>query len=387
MKKNRGIAVVSLIVVIVLVGVAGFSIFSWVKTTKQAQADKEVAEQREQEFKTALDDAQQEAEDNAARVEELDEKLTKTEEAMKLAEEKAQQDAEEKAVMLAELENKLEEEATAKSEAEENSSRLAEEIASLEEHISEAKKREYALQGAMGGTITRINPQATKGLENVAMSLSSQKSGIEAIKQLLASSNGTIASAELQALVRTFEDGLIEAEKSTAGLRRDLISSGEFSSSSSVGQAVADLQQTTRKQRAILNSLKSILASSGETLDSGQIEGIIADLEASISELETRQASLDSTINDNINYDAGSGSSVDSRYEQTLKRAQSELISMKRQLASAVAETQAAVERQKELERLSIEIRYDIDYQARSFSYARRLHSMYDKVANPKEER
>ena len=386
MKKNRGIAVIPLIIVIVLVGVAGFSIFSWVKTKNQAQAAKEVAEQREKEFKAALDDAQQEAEDNAKKASDLQDTLTKTEEAMKLAEEKAQQDAEEKAAMLAELETKLEEEAAAKQAAEEKTANLNEEIASLEKSIADAREREYSLRASLGGTGTAINPKVYDSLSGITGSVSSQKDKIRAIKGLLSGTTGTVAKVDLEELIRSYEDGLIEAEKNASGLKRDLIDSGEFSSSSSVGQAVYDLQQTTRKQRSILNGLKSLLAGSGETIDAAQISTIISDLEASISELEARQSSLDNVLNAQTNY-AGDGSAALASFEQTIKKSQEQLEMMKRQLAVAESEKQAALDRQKQLERLSIEIRYDIDYQARSLSYARRLHSMYNRVAHPKEER
>lgn len=385
MKKNRGIAVIPLIIVLVLVGVAGFSIFSWVKTSKQAQADKEVAEQREQEFKVALDDALQEAEDNAAQAAELDEKLRQTEEAMALAEEKATKDAEEKAAMIADLEEKFAAEEVAKKEAEEKSANLSEEIAELEEGIASAKEREYALRASMGAPVLRVNPRATAGLAGVTTSLSSQKNGLAAIKALLASGE-ELKTSELRALIASFEDGVIAAEKSTSGLKTDLVNSGEFSSSSAVGQAVADLQQTTRKQRAVLNSLKRLIAESGETIDPSQVAGMIADLESSIAELEDRQGSLDSVVN--MEASAGTGVSAElASFQRTISKAKADLAAMKRQLAAAEAEKNTAIERQKELERLSIEIRYDIDYQARSFSYARRLHSMYDQIANPDEEK
>ena len=386
MKKNRGIAVIQLIIVIVLVGVAGFSIFSWVKTKQQAQAAKEIADQREKDFKVALDDAQQEAEDNAKKAADLEETLTKTEEAMKLAEEKAKQDAEEKAAMLAELETKLNEEAAAKKEADEKAAALTEEIASLEKNIAAARDREYALRAGLGGAGVKIDPKVYDGLSGISGSVGTQKDQIRAIKALLSGTPGAIAKVDLESLIRSYEDGLIEAEKNASGLKRDLIDSGEFSSSSSVGQAVYDLQQTTRKQRSILNGLKSLLAGSGETISGDQVASVIADLEASISELEARQASLDNVLKAQVSYEGGDSAAL-ANFEQTIKKAQDELNTMKRQLAAAEAEKQAAIERQKELERLSIEIRYDIDYQSRSMSYARRLHSMYNRIAHPKEER
>ena len=338
MKKNQGLAVIPLIIVLVLVGVAGFSIFSWVKTNNQAAADKEVAEQREKELKAVLEDAQQEAEENAEKAAELQETLTKTEEAMKLAEEKAQLDAEEKAAMLADLEEKLEAEGAAKVEAEEKSASLAEEIASLEESIDEAKSRESILRASLTGGVTQINPKATAGLSTVSDSLSAQKEGIEKIKALLASSDGPIASSELEALIRSFESGLVEAEKGAAGLNRDLVSSGEFSSSSSVGQALSDLQQTTMKQRAIVNSLKSMLANSGETIDPADVKTMIADLESSITELEQRQKSLDRTVTAEANSGSSDGSAELASFQRTIQQAQSQVAALKRQLAEAEAE-------------------------------------------------
>jgi len=387
MKKNQGLAVIPLIIVIVLVGVAGFAIFSWVKTNNQAAADKEVAEQREKELKAVLEDAQQEAEENANKADELQEQLTKTEEAMKLAEEKAKQDAEEKAAMLAELEEKLEAETTAKAEAEEKSAALSEEIAQLEESIQEAMDREEVLRASLTGGITRINPKATQGLDAVSNSIASQKDGIDKIKALLANADGPIAASELEALIRSFEDGLVEAEKSAAGLNRDLVSSGEFSSSSSVGQAISDLQQTTMKQRAIVNSLKAMLANAGETIDPAKVKMMIADLESSISELEQRQSSLDQTVSAEASTGTSDSSAALADFQRSIKQAQSQVASLKRQLAEAEAAKTAAIERQMELEKLSIEIKYDIDYVARSGTYARRLHQMYNQVANPVEEK
>jgi len=387
MKKNQGLAVIPLIVVIVLVGVAGFAIFSWVKTNHQAAADKEVAEQREKELKAVLEDAQQEAEENAKKAEDLQTKLTQTEEAMQLAEEKAKQDAEEKAAMLADLEAKLEAEATAKTQAEEKSVSLEDEIASLEASIKEAKDREAVLRASLGGGVVRINPKATEGLSSISSALSAQKDGLEKIKALLANANGPVSVSELDALIRAFESGLIDAEKSAADLKRDLVSSGEFSSSSTVGQAIADLQQTTMKQRAIVNSLKAMLANSGETIDPAKVRSMIADLEASISELDQRRSSLDNTVTAEASAGAGDSSSALAEFQRTIQQAQSQLAALKRQLAESEAAKAAAIARQQELEKLSIEIKYDIDYEARSMTYARRLHSMYNRIANPKQER
>jgi len=387
MKKNQGLAVIPLIVIIILVGVAAFSIFSWVKTNKQAAADKEVAEQREKEFKAALDDAQMEAEKNGKKADELQDQLTKTEEAMKLAEEKAKQDAEEKAAMLADLEEKLQNEADAKAQAEEKSAALSEEIASLESSISEAKDREAILRASLTGGVTRISPATAAGLSAITDSLSAEKSSIEKIKSLLANSHGPIAASELEMLIRSFEDALIDTEKNTSNLENDLVNSGDFSSSSTVGQAVADLKQTTMKQRAIINSLKGMLAGSGETIDPAKVATMIADLEASISELEQRQASLDQKVAAEANASASSGNSAIADFQRSIQQAQSQVTALKRQLAAAEAEKAAAIARQQELEKLSIEIKYDIDYEARSMTYARRLHSMYNRVANPKEER
>lgn len=386
MKKNQGLAIIPLIIVIILVGVAGFSIFSWVKTNKQAAADKEVAEQREKEFKAALDDAQQAAEENAQKAEALQEQLTKTEEAMKLAEEKALQDAEQKAAMLAELEGKFEAEEAAKVEAEEKSASLAEEIAALEDSIKEAKDRESVLRASLTGNVVRISPEATAGLSSISDSLDAQKAGLEKIKALLANADGPIATSDLEALVRSFEDELVDAEKSAAGLKRDLVSSGDFSSSSTVGQAIADLQQTTMKQRAIVNSLKSMLANSGETIDPAKVKSMIADLESSMNELGRRQASLDQKVTA-ASMAGGDGSSAISDFQRTIQQAQSQMAALKRELAAAESEKNLAIARQEELEKLSIEIKYDIDYQERSGTYARRLHAMYNRIANPKEER
>lgn len=385
MKKNQGLAVIPLIVVIVLAGVAGYSIFSWVKTNKQAAADKVVAEQRENELKAVLEDAQQEAEENAKKAEELATQLTQTEEAMKLAEEKAKQDAEEKAAMLAELESKLEAEATAKAEAQERSETLAEEIASLESSIQEAREREAILRASLGGAVTEINPKAAASLASLSSSLTSQQDGLDRIKALLANADGPIASADLEALVRSFESGLVDAERGAADLKRDLVTSGDFSSSSTVGQAIADLQQTTAKQRAIVNSLKAMLANSGETIDPVRVRSMIADLEASVIELEQRQASVDSSVNAAAS--GGDSSSAMAEFQRTIQKAQTELAGLKRQLAESEAAKAAAIARQEELEKLSIEVKYDIDYKIRSLTYARRLHAMYNQVANPVEER
>jgi chromosome segregation ATPase len=390
MNNNRGIAIVPLIVAIVLVGVAGFSTFSWVKTRNQAQADKEVAEQREKEFKAALDDAQQEAEDNAKKAADLGEKLTKTEEAMKLAEEKAQQDAEEKAAMLAELELKLEEEAKALAEASERSEKLEESIGELEKSISEARDRENMLRASLNLPMVAINPKATAGLASVAGAAEVQRSGLDAIKSMLASSGPMLNTRELDSLVRSFEAGLIDSERAVSGLSRDLVASGEFSASSTVGQAVADLQQSTVKQRALLNSLKRLLADSGETIDRAQVEGLINDIELLMAEMTARQASLEQVLQASAGSGQGgdsAGSAAIAQLEQAARETQNQLANLRRQLAQAEAEKQAAIARQQELERLSIEIRYDIDYQFRSVTYQRRLHSMYDSVANPVQER
>jgi hypothetical protein len=387
MKKNQGLAIVPLIVIIVLAGAAGFAIFSWVKTNKEAAEARVVAEQRESELKSVLEDAQQEAEENAKKAATLAETLAKTEEAMKLAEAAAKADAEEKAAMLADLESKLKAEEAAKAEADAKSEALAKEIASLETSMEEAKQREAILRASLTGGYVQVNPKAAAGLSAVSSSLDAQQSGLEKIKALLANATGPVATSELEALVRAYEQSLIESEQGAARLSRDLVASGDFSPSSTVGQAISDLQQTTQKQRAILNSLKALLASSGATVDPARVLAILSDLEASMVELEQRQASLDRTIAAESAAGATDGSAAMAEFQRSLQQSQNQLAALRRELAQAQAEKDAAIRRQLELEKLSIEIKYDIDYQARSSTYARRLHQMYNRLANPAEER
>ncbi|MCG8525874.1 MAG: hypothetical protein MI748_05815 [Opitutales bacterium] len=388
MNSKRGIAVVPLIIGIVLIGVAGFSIYSWLKTKSQAQADKEVAEQRELELKGFLDEAQKEAEENAAQAAELQDQLTKTEEAMKLAAEEAAQEAEEKAAMIAELETKLEEEEEAKATAEAKAEELNTQIASLEESITAAEQKEAALRAALGsGPVVRENLAAKRSLSEIQGSVQSQQRGIQAIKALLEQSGGSLNSAELNELIKAFENDLVDTEKSVTGLSNDLLGSGEYSPSSSVGQSLADLKQSTQKQRAILNGLKSMIARSDGTIDAAEVAAMIADLESSITEVEDRQASLGQTLSQAVAVSGGSASGAMASLEQTLSKSRQELASLKRQLASAEAAKQAALDRQAELEKLSIEIKYDINYESRSMTYARRLHSMYNQVAHPEEEK
>ena len=84
---------------------------------------------------------------------------------------------------------------------------------------------------------------------------------------------------------------------------------------------------------------------------------------------------------------SSSDSGLLAELQTSLTRQRAEVEQIRRELSQANAERDAAIERQKQLEKLSIEVRYDIDYQVRSVNYKRRLHSMYDRVANPAAEK
>jgi hypothetical protein len=348
-----------------------------------------MAEQNEREFKAALTDAQQEAEDNAKKAAEFEEKLVQTEEAMKLAEEKAAADAAEKAAMLEALEANLALEVAAKEAAAAKAEELSTAISQLEGSIADARHREGMLRASLSLPMVQINPKAAAGLDAVGSSLQGQRSSLAAIRSLLAGGRSSFPVEELQALVASYESAVLESERAAAQLSRDLVASGDFAPSSKVGQAVADVQQTATKQRALLNSLKRMIADANGSVDRAAVAAVLADLEPLILEMEARQAALESAIKASAS-PADSGMEKNealAQFERTLRDAQTQLATMKRQLAVAEAEKQAALERQAELERLSIEIRYDIDYKQHSFSYQRRYHSMFNQVANPEQER
>ncbi len=385
---DRGLAVIPLVIIVILLGLAGFSLFSWLSTRSAAEQHRRSAEEREKELKTQYEAVKKEAEDSAAEAAELADSLQKTEEAMRLAEEKAQKDAEEKAAMIEELNAKLEAEEKAKVEAEERSSALEKTLSDLEESIRIAENREEALRSRLASDDSTYGIPAASSFESMRAALRGQQAEIDSMRDLLASGQ-PVAKSQLAGLVSSFESKLAEGEGNVNTIVDQLVKSGRYSRSSKVGQAVSDLQQSTEKQRSLLDALKSMLASSGDQVDAAQLQALLNDLEATSADIETHHSALTAALEKEM--DSKNVSSSDSGLladlQTSLTRQRAEVEQIRRELAQANAERDAAIERQKQLERLSIEVRYDIDYQVRSVNYKRRLHSMYDRVANPAAEK
>lgn len=385
---DRGLAVIPLVIIVILVGLAGFSLFSWLSTRSAAEQHRRSAEEREKELKTQYEAVKKEAEDSAAEAAELADSLKKTEEAMRLAEEKAQKDAEEKAAMIEELNTKLEAEEKAKVEAEERSLALEKTLSDLEESIRIAENREEALRSRLASGDSTYGIPAASSFESMRAALRGQQAEIDSMRDLLASGQ-PVAKSQLAGLVSSFESKLAEGEGDVKTIVDQLVKSGRYSRSSKVGQAVSDLQQSTDKQRSLLDALKSMLASSGDQVDAAQLQALLNDLEATSADIEAHHSALTAALEQEMESKnvSSSDSGLLAELQTSLTRQRAEVENIRRELAQANAERDAAIERQKQLERLSIEVRYDIDYQVRSVNYKRRLHSMYDRVANPAAEK